>query len=223
MRSAPCLVRENTSTDSSAASFSRWTSAGTLAAIETSTTHCVTASTGVDARADLHQRRRLQELLRDPLDLLRHRGREEQRLPRPRRGGDDAADRREKAHVEHAVGFVEHEHLQRRRSRRAAVPSGRSGGRAWPPRCRRRGAAPGSAGLRRRRRRSSRSGAAGGGRRRGRSLRSARPARASARRPARACAASAARRRAARASAARTRPSCRCRSARRRSGRGRPE
>ncbi len=48
MRSAPCLVRENTSTDSSAASFSRWISAGTLPAGETSTTYCVTVSAGVD-------------------------------------------------------------------------------------------------------------------------------------------------------------------------------
>ena len=113
MRSAPCLVRENTSTDSSAASFSRCTSAGTFAAIDTSTTHCVTASAGRRARADLDQHRRLQELLRDRLDLLRHRRGEEQRLARLRRRRDDAADRRQEAHVEHAIGFVEHQHLQR--------------------------------------------------------------------------------------------------------------
>ena len=87
---------------------------------------------------DLHQQRRLagavdvQEPLLDALDgggcrrhrdpnriaqhvageigdLLRHGGREEQRLPLARQLADDAADVVDEAHVEHAVGFVEHE------------------------------------------------------------------------------------------------------------------
>ena len=125
------------------------------------------------SRADLHQRRRLQELPGDRLDLLRHRRREEQRLPRLRRGARRcagsaagspcrASDRLRRARAPAA-----------RRNRRAAAPSGRSGGRAWPRPCRRRAAAPGSADLHRRRRRSSRSGAAGGARRRGCSPQSA--------------------------------------------------
>jgi hypothetical protein len=157
--SAPCLVRENTSTDSSAASFSRWISAGTLPAIDTSTTYCVTASAASSARR-FPPSPGLQHFLRHFLDLLRHRRREEQRLARRRRGGDDAADRGEEAHVEHAIRFVEHEHLRPVKST-CAVASDRSGGPAWRRRDRRRGAAPGSAGLRRRRRRSSRSAAAG--------------------------------------------------------------
>ena len=44
-------------------------------------------------------------------DVLRHRRREEQRLPLDRQFGDDLADVVDEAHVEHAVGFVEHEEL----------------------------------------------------------------------------------------------------------------
>ena len=44
-------------------------------------------------------------------DVLRHGGREEQRLPLDRQLGDDFADVVDEAHVEHAVGFVEHEEL----------------------------------------------------------------------------------------------------------------
>jgi hypothetical protein len=42
-------------------------------------------------------------------DLTRHRGREEQRLALARQLGHDPADVMDEAHVEHAVGFVEHE------------------------------------------------------------------------------------------------------------------
>ncbi len=44
-------------------------------------------------------------------DVLRHGGREEQRLALDRQLGDDFADVVDEAHVEHAVGFVEHQEL----------------------------------------------------------------------------------------------------------------
>ncbi len=44
-------------------------------------------------------------------DLARHGGREEQGLPAWRQLADDRADVVDEAHVEHAVGFVEHENL----------------------------------------------------------------------------------------------------------------
>ena len=42
------------------------------------------------------------------------RGREQQGLARGRRGGDDVLDVVDEAHVEHAVGFVEHQHFELR-------------------------------------------------------------------------------------------------------------
>ena len=53
----------------------------------------------------------MQELLGDALDLRRHGGGEEQRLARERHELADALDVRDEAHVEHAVGFVDHEQL----------------------------------------------------------------------------------------------------------------
>ena len=44
-------------------------------------------------------------------DVLGHGGREEQRLPLDRQLADDFADVVDEAHVEHAVGFVEHQEL----------------------------------------------------------------------------------------------------------------
>ena len=52
-----------------------------------------------------------QELGHKRLDLARHGRREEQRLALRRQLGDDRADVVDEAHVEHAVGFVEHEDL----------------------------------------------------------------------------------------------------------------
>src|SRR5690242_6869184 len=49
------------------------------------------------------------------------RGGEEQGLPFLRQKRDDAADGGEKAHVEHAVGFVKDEHLKRREPKQLAI------------------------------------------------------------------------------------------------------
>ena len=60
---------------------------------------------------DLHHFGVAQERARNPLDRAVDGGGEQKRLSRFRRGGDDLFHRRQKAHVEHAVGLVEHEHL----------------------------------------------------------------------------------------------------------------
>ncbi len=53
----------------------------------------------------------LQDLVGELGDLGRHRRREQQRLALLRQRGDDAAHVADEAHVEHPVGFVEHEDL----------------------------------------------------------------------------------------------------------------
>ncbi len=58
---------------------------------------------------DLHLHRIVQELLGDAPDLRRHGGGEEQRLARERNELADALDVGNEAHVEHAVGFVDHQ------------------------------------------------------------------------------------------------------------------
>jgi hypothetical protein len=47
----------------------------------------------------------------ESFDFLRHRRREQQVLPLLRQTHEDAPDLRHEAHVQHAVGFVEHDHL----------------------------------------------------------------------------------------------------------------
>ena len=53
----------------------------------------------------------LKEAVGQPLDLGRHGGGEEQRLAQLRQVADDALDVGDEAHVEHAIGFVDHQHL----------------------------------------------------------------------------------------------------------------
>jgi hypothetical protein len=54
-----------------------------------------------------------QKVTGQPLDLFREGGREQQVLALLGQQGDDAAHVVDEAHVEHAVGFVEHQHLHR--------------------------------------------------------------------------------------------------------------
>jgi hypothetical protein len=63
------------------------------------------------ARTDLHALGAGQEVGDERLDFLRQRRREQEILPFLRQAHEDAADLRHEAHVEHAVGFVEHHHL----------------------------------------------------------------------------------------------------------------
>jgi hypothetical protein len=60
-----------------------------------------------------------EERSRQSLDVRGHRGREEQRLPLLRERGDDALHVGQKAHVEHAIGLVEHEDLDALEGERA--------------------------------------------------------------------------------------------------------
>src|SRR3546814_12309831 len=53
----------------------------------------------------------LQELIGQAADLRRHGGREEQRLADLRQQADNALDVGHEAHVEHAVGLVDHQDL----------------------------------------------------------------------------------------------------------------
>ncbi len=53
----------------------------------------------------------VQEGFGDPSDFGRHGRGEEQRLPGERDQLADAFDVRDEAHVEHAVGFVDHQHF----------------------------------------------------------------------------------------------------------------
>ena len=67
---------------------------------------------GVGSGADLADAdllRLVEHFLGQLADLVRHGGREQQRLALLRHGGDDGADVADKAHVEHPVGLVEDE------------------------------------------------------------------------------------------------------------------
>ena len=55
----------------------------------------------------------MQDRVRELLHVRRHRRREQHGLPLARQLGDDAADVADETHVEHAVGFVEHQHARR--------------------------------------------------------------------------------------------------------------
>jgi hypothetical protein len=63
------------------------------------------------AAGDFNQLRVLQHLVGEFLDFVREGGGEEQALPIGGQQREDAADVRDKAHVQHAVGFVEDEEL----------------------------------------------------------------------------------------------------------------
>ena len=60
---------------------------------------------------DFHFGRGLQELLGQALDFRRHGGREEQGLAGKGRQLHDALNIRDEAHIQHPVGFVDHQHI----------------------------------------------------------------------------------------------------------------
>ena len=66
------------------------------------------------ARRDLDRRRLVEEAGGQAADLVRERGREQQVLAPGRQQRDDLADVADEAHVEHPVGLVEDEDLDRR-------------------------------------------------------------------------------------------------------------
>ena len=63
----------------------------------------------------------MQELLGDAPDLCRHGGGEKQRLARERNELADTLDVGNEAHVEHAVGFVDHQQLDAREQKPASL------------------------------------------------------------------------------------------------------
>ncbi len=64
--------------------------------------------------ADLHRHRVFEDCLRQLTDFIRHGGGEEQRLPLRGQQLEDAADVGQEAHIAHAVGLVQHQHLDAR-------------------------------------------------------------------------------------------------------------
>ena len=73
------------------------------------------------ALADLDARGRVQHAIRERANVVGERGREQQVLPLCRQEADDAPDVGQEAHVEHAIGFVEHEDLDVREIDRALL------------------------------------------------------------------------------------------------------
>ena len=141
----------------------------------------------VRAPADLNNFRRLLKLVGQRLDLRGERRREHQRLALPRQRAHDLPNRGKKSHVQHPVGFVEHEKFDPGKIADAAAPSNRLAGPASRQPDPRRNATPRSGGVRSRRRRRWPCATEDVSRKRARSPRSARPARASAQPPARVC------------------------------------
>ena len=72
-------------------------------------------------RCDLDLRRIAQQALGQRGDRLRHRCREQQRMAIRRQRRDETLDRLGKAHVEHLIGFVEHQCLELRQVAKALV------------------------------------------------------------------------------------------------------
>ena len=113
------------------------------------------------AARDLDQRRRVEQLVGELLDLVRERRREEQVLPLGgcRQQRHDPLDVGDEAHVEHAIGLVEHEDLDLRQVDALLLDVVEQASRASPPGSRRRrGRSAAAAGCRRRRRRRSSAG-----------------------------------------------------------------
>ena len=136
---------------------------------------------GVGVRRDIDPLRLAQQVLREAGDVADEGGAVHHRLARGRQVIGDRRDVVDEAHVEHAVGLVEDEHLDAARARPCRSAGGRAGGPASRSGCRAGRAAPSAAPDReRRRRRSRRAGRARGGRRWPPPWRSAARARASA-------------------------------------------
>ena len=72
-------------------------------------------------RRDRDAGRITQHRIGEPGDFLRHGGREEQRLPHFGKHGDDLLDVVNKAHVEHAIGFVQNQHFDLVEAQRALI------------------------------------------------------------------------------------------------------
>ena len=136
MRSAPCLVRENTSTELSGRSRSREASSVRFSAFSANRT---ALADGLDHRGRGRHgdvRRVAEHRIGQFYDVVGHRRREEERLPLCGQQREDSPDVVDETHVEHSVGFVEDEEAdvgqrdvtladQVEQASRRGVPAGR--------------------------------------------------------------------------------------------------
>ena len=128
-RFAPCLVRVNTSTRFIVGSRSTSLSSARLSARSTSSTHCATRLDGArrpGATATSHGVD--QDACRPACGSRRASSPRTSGSAAARQRRDDAADVVDEAHVQHAIGLVEHEHLDGLEAARDPAPSGRAGG-----------------------------------------------------------------------------------------------
>ena len=110
---APCLVRVKTSAWSMACVRTRCDSSSRLRARSTGWTTWRTRSIGGVGRRDLDRCRPVEQALGQAADLPREGGAEQEVLPPVRQQRQDRADVADEAHVEHAIGLVEDEDLDR--------------------------------------------------------------------------------------------------------------
>ena len=184
-RSAPRLVRAKTMVRPTPGPVTSATRRPRLAAVSVGSTRCSTRSTVVACGATSTRTGSLRNWAASVATSARHGRGEERRLAARVQGGDDLPHRLDEAHVEHAVGLVEHDEAGLVEHGSRGRPSGRSAGPASRRRRRRRGPSPGPGRCATCRRGSAASRAGRRRRRRGSSPRSARRARGSARAPAR--------------------------------------
>ena len=101
----------NTSTWRQSLVFTRWASSSRLRSWLTGCWTCATSSAGVLRRATSTVAGFFMKEPGELADLVREGGREQQVLARRGQQGEDLADVVDEAHVEHAVGFVQHQDL----------------------------------------------------------------------------------------------------------------
>ena len=110
-RLAPCLVRVKTSACVDPTRTDELAEQRALAVAVDLDDHLVHERSGGVLGRDLDHRRVDDEVGREALDLVGERGREQQVLARHGKQREDLAQVMDEAHVQHAVGLVEHEHL----------------------------------------------------------------------------------------------------------------
>ena len=120
--SAPCLVRVKISARSTVSCRSTSTSVASLCRAIDADDRAARSCSTVVATGVTSTRHRIAQHVRGQIgDRPRHGRGEHQRLPLRRQLRDDFPDVVDEAHVEHAVGFVEHEELDAARDRSALL------------------------------------------------------------------------------------------------------
>jgi hypothetical protein len=108
-RSAACFMREKISTMSMPGSRSKMQQQRRLQMFRHFIDELRDRLGGIRAAADLHNFRRALKFVREQFDLLRERRGKHQRLPLLGQLLHDAPDVRQKSHVQHPVGLIQHE------------------------------------------------------------------------------------------------------------------